>query len=560
VKRALLLLLVLVAGGGWLIAGAGHDLRRAHVTSAGVPLEVVQPSGGGPHPGVVVAHGFAGSGKLMAPFGDTLAARGYAVVLLDFAGHGASTEPLPDQIAGTSDSTKALQRGLDVAVAHLRSLPGVDPSRVALVGHSMGAGAVTRYAAAHPDVTATVAISLPDGAVASAERPARLLTVVGALEFAGFRSAATSVAAARDDRAVRVVPGVEHITVLYAPETHRATVAWLDSAFGGPRGDEAVPFPGRRLIGAALLVLAFVLGCYPVAALLPDSANHPWPRFRRRTASPGRETAGPAGSTMAGRATAGSAPAGITTTGPGAPGPAPVDSAPVDSATAGATAGGVARAGTTAAGPVRGRIAVTARIVVVTAVAAVIAAVAARLLPTTRLPLAVAGYVTGYAAVTGALLLAYATWRPAKPTRDAAPRRSRPRLLLAVGYAVVAIAVPVHLGLTHALPVGDRWWLLPIVWAAFALLAYAAERATGGDTLGVTAVAAVFVAVLTAAAVTGLTHGFVLLVLFPLVGLLLWQALWSAFLNRFAVPAWLIALTGSVVVAWPLAVALPLAG
>jgi fermentation-respiration switch protein FrsA (DUF1100 family) len=76
-KRTLLLLLVLAAGGGWLIAGAGHDLRRAYVTSAGVPLDEVHPSASGPHPGVVVAHGFSGSAKLMAPFGDTLAARGY---------------------------------------------------------------------------------------------------------------------------------------------------------------------------------------------------------------------------------------------------------------------------------------------------------------------------------------------------------------------------------------------------------------------------------------------------------------------------------------------------
>jgi hypothetical protein len=73
-------------------------------------------------------------------------------------------------------------------------------------------------------------------------------------------------------------------------------------------------------------------------------------------------------------------------------------------------------------------------------------------------------------------------------------------------------------------------------------------------------IAAVFVVVLVAAAVTGLTSGFVLLVLVPLIGLLLWQALWSAFLHRFAAPTWAIAVTGAVVVAWPLALTLPLAG
>ncbi|MEU4620346.1 alpha/beta fold hydrolase [Actinoplanes sp. NPDC023801] len=485
-RRTLLLLLVLAAAGGWLIAGAGPDVRRTHVTSAGVPLDVVHPAGNGPHPGVVVAHGFSGSAKLMAPFGDTLAARGYVVVLLDFSGHGANTRSLPDQAAGTADSTRALQRDLDAAVAHLRSLPGADPARIALVGHSMGAGAVTRYAAAHRDVTATVAISLPDASAATADGPARLLTVVGALEFPGFHEAATSAAAQRDDRASYTVAGVEHITVLYAPETHRETVAWLDRAFGGSRDDDAIPFPGRRLVGAALLVLAFLLGFHPLTVLLAGPAAGPRPPFGLRAM--------------------GAVPAVL----------------------------GLAAAGA------------------ITAVAAVVA----RFLPTDDLPLAIGGYVAGYAAVIGVLLLAYARRLPKDPTR----RAGRLRLLAVVPYAIVSVAVPVHLGLTHAVPSGDRWWLLLIVWAAFALFAYGAERATRGVPLHLLVIAAFFVVVLAAAAITGLTHGFVLLVLFPLIGLLLWQTLWSATLNRFAVPAWIIAVTGSIVVAWPLAVALPLAG
>jgi dienelactone hydrolase len=478
-RRTLLLLLVLLAGGGWLIAGAGDGPRREHVTSAGVPLDVVHPSASGRRPGVVVAHGFSGSARLMAPFGDTLAARGYTVVLLDFSGHGANTRPLPDQTASTEDSTQALQDDLATAVAHLRSLPDVDPARIALVGHSMGAGAVTRYAAAHPDVTATVAISLPSAVAASAERPARLLTVVGGLEFPGFRSAATTVAAQRADRAVRVVPGVEHISVLYAPETHRETAGWLDQAFGGAVENTAIPFPGRRLAGAALVGLAFLFGFYPLVTRLGE----------RRTTTPPR--------------------------------------------------------------PMRARL----TIIAVTTVAATIGAPASRLLPTTRLPLAIAGYVAAFAAITGALLLLYATRRAPVPERP-----SGPRFLLALPYAAIAVAVPVHLGLTHALPVGDRWWLLLIIWASFALLAYAAERLTAGDPVALLAIAAVFVIVLAAAAVTGLTHGFVILVLFPLIGLLLWQTLWSAFLHRFAAPTWAIALTGALVVTWPLAVTLPLVG
>ncbi|WP_255658701.1 dienelactone hydrolase family protein [Actinoplanes sp. L3-i22] len=471
-----LLLLTLTIAGVWLIAGAGHGLTRSHVVEAGVPLDEVHPAGGGRHPGVVVAHGFSGSATLMAPFGDTLAARGYVVVLLDFAGHGANTGPLADEAAGTAQSTQVLQHDLDVALAHLRSLPDVDPARVALVGHSMGAGAVTRYAAAHPDVTATVAISLPDSSVASAERPARLLTLAGALEFPGFRAVAADVAAQRADRAVRIVPFVEHISILYAPAAHRATVSWLDDAFGGPQNDDPIPFPGRRLAGAALLVAAFVLGLYPLARLL-SGERRGWPRF--------------------------DLPA-------------------------------------------------LARVAAVTAVAAGIGAVAARFLPTTRLPIAIAGYLVGFAAITGALLLVYG--------RKRRPAPGRARFALLVPYAIVAITLPLQWGMTHMLPAGHRWWLIPIVWAAFALFAYATELVAGGNALGVLTACAVLVIVLVAAAVVGLTHGFVLLAVVPLAGLMVWQSLWSAILNRFAAPAWAIALVGSVVVIWPLTAALPLVG
>jgi hypothetical protein len=187
--------------------------------------------------------------------------------------------------------------------------------------------------------------------------------------------------------------------------------------------------------------------------------------------------------------------------------------------------------------------------------AAAIAVLLAPRLPTNRLPIAIGGFIVGYTAVIGALLAAFGVRR----------KRARPdghgwRLVPLIPYAVAAIALPADLGLTHAVPVGPRWWLVLVLWAGFAVLAYGTERATGGNTLGVLAVSAVVVVALTGAAVTGLTHGFVLLAVPPLVLLFVWQALWSAALNRLGAPPWLIAVVGSVVVAWPLGIALPLIG
>lgn len=52
-----------------------------------------------------------------------------------------------------------------------------------------------------------------------------------------------------------------------------------------------------------------------------------------------------------------------------------------------------------------------------------------------------------------------------------------------------------------------------------------------------------------------------MLLVVPLLAILmLWQAIWSAVLHRFSAPAWLIAPVGSLLVAWPLAIALPVTG
>jgi dienelactone hydrolase len=478
-----LAVLVLAGVAAWLLAGAGGDASRRHVVVGGVPLDEVHPpaaADGQRRPGVVVAHGFAGSARLMAQFGDALAARGYVAVLLDFSGHGANMHPLPDD--------SALQHDLDVAAAHLRSLPDVDPSRIALVGHSMGASAVTRYAVAHPEVTATVAISLPDASTVLPDRPARLLVLVGGLEFPGFRTEAKRAAEPGGrGRSMVVVPGVEHISILYAPRTHREIAAWLDESFGGPTTERSMPSPIRRVGGAAILLLSLFVGLYPVARLLLGETRASCPRFL---------------------------------------------------------------------------VPAIGRTVAVAVAATAVAALAARLLPTDHLPLAVGGYLVGFTGVAGAGILGYRWWRGATfPAPAPVTQPGRLRLALAspvlIGYAAVAIAVPMQLGLTHAVPVGARWWLLGLVWAGFAVLAYAAERISAGNSFGVLAVSAVVVVALTGAAVAGLTYGFVLLVVPLLAVLLLWQATWSALLHRFAAPPWLISLVGSLVVAWPLATALP---
>ncbi|MEU8818972.1 alpha/beta fold hydrolase [Actinoplanes sp. NPDC048796] len=455
---------VLGATGLGLVASAGGAATPGREVVEGVPLYETHPAGlkpGERRPGVVVAHGYAGSAKLMMPFADTLAARGYVVVLLDFAGHGANSA------ARTGNA--ALQRELEVAVTHLRGLPDVDGARIALVGHSMGASAVTEYAAAHPEIVTTTAISLPavpDG------QPKNLLLLVGGNEFPGFRTTATEAAARIADSRAVTIPGVEHISILYAPRTHRETIDWLDQHFGGPITRAAIPSPLHRMAGAGLLFAGFLVGLYPLARLLFRGST-PRARFR------------------------------------------PILLLPI--------AGG-----------------------------AVVAALVAAVLPTSWFPLDSGDYAVAFTFLLGALLLIVARRGPATP------RGSVLAAVALVLYAAATIVIPLQLGFTNVWPAGARWWLLPVVWAGFALLSYAAERLTRGSTLGVLAVAAATVAALTAAAVLGLTNGFLLLVVPLLAVLLVLQAGWSALLNRLVAPSWAIALAGSLLVAWPIAATLPI--
>jgi hypothetical protein len=184
----------------------------------------------------------------------------------------------------------------------------------------------------------------------------------------------------------------------------------------------------------------------------------------------------------------------------------------------------------------------------------------AGVLPTNRLPLAVGGYAAGFFAVVGLFLIG-AWWLDRRPGGRVLAARPRQVAAAAVlfPYAAAAIAVPSHLGLIHAVPVGARWWLLPVVAGCVAVLLLGAQLVAGRTWWWPPVVLAGTAVAVLAATLAGLAPGFVLLVLPLLVVLFGWQAGWALVLRRSAAPAWLAAAVGAVVVGWPIATALPLA-
>jgi len=105
-----------------------------------------------PSPAVVVMHGWGANASLMLPALKPLHAAGFAVLLLDARCHGQS-----DDAAFTSLPLFAedIEAGLD----WLRQNPLVDAQCLAVMGHSVGAGAALLCATRRPDVRAVISLS-----------------------------------------------------------------------------------------------------------------------------------------------------------------------------------------------------------------------------------------------------------------------------------------------------------------------------------------------------------------------------------------------------------------
>ena len=130
----------------WFIPAAGRAAGAGAAASAGVAAdEAVAPA-------VVVMHGWGGNAALMLPLARPLHEAGYATLFVDARCHGASDD----------DSFASLPRfaeDTEHAFAWLSAHAGVDPQRIALLGHSVGAGAVLFAASRTPQVAAVVSVA-----------------------------------------------------------------------------------------------------------------------------------------------------------------------------------------------------------------------------------------------------------------------------------------------------------------------------------------------------------------------------------------------------------------
>ncbi len=208
------------------IAGAGG------LTVVG-NLDGVVP--GDPRPGVLLLHMLGSNRFSWEPLIDTLVARGYVTLAIDLRGHG--------DTGGDADWELA-RADVAAALDYLKSHDGVDATRLAVVGASIGANLALVLAAERPDVGAVVALSPGlDYRGVKTEPAAEGLSgrAVWLVASTGDGYAADSVATLGGeiaDAVVTVMPGKAHGTAMLAADAgmEGRIAEFLDSALDHRRG------------------------------------------------------------------------------------------------------------------------------------------------------------------------------------------------------------------------------------------------------------------------------------------------------------------------------------
>jgi len=107
---------------------------------------------GATHPVVVVMHGWGSAAEDLLPVAPAVIGAGMSMLFVDARGHGRSD-------AAEFMSMPRFAEDLRASVTWLRDRSDVDAARIALVGHSVGAGAALLVASQDPRIGAVVSIA-----------------------------------------------------------------------------------------------------------------------------------------------------------------------------------------------------------------------------------------------------------------------------------------------------------------------------------------------------------------------------------------------------------------
>ena len=129
-----------------------HDVRISTENGKSLFGWYIPAAGTSPKPAVVVLHGWGGNVEMMLPLACPLHEAGFTALFVDARCHGSSDE---DTFASLPRFAEDAER----AVAWLRDQNGIDPTRIAVFGHSVGAGAALLAASRRTDIAAVASLA-----------------------------------------------------------------------------------------------------------------------------------------------------------------------------------------------------------------------------------------------------------------------------------------------------------------------------------------------------------------------------------------------------------------
>lgn len=263
---------------GFSIAEPPHQLTYTQIKNKeGMPLRVVvytpQPPRYPNAPAAVLCQPFNNPHEFVRLLALELVQEGFVVLGFDWHGR----IPEENRRGAASATLDVLSLDVQAAVAHLASLPEVDPQRIAIAGHSVGGTMALEAGMTVPELIAVASIGM--AGYATPERPNNVLWVLGLYDefrkprlMREFFQASNETAAVENEtigdfslgtaRRLAFSPTADHLTELQDRGVQREVREWFLRAAGLPESTR----PLRMELRGLLLLVSWLSGL--VGALL----------------------------------------------------------------------------------------------------------------------------------------------------------------------------------------------------------------------------------------------------------------------------------------------------
>ena len=192
---------------------------------------------------VILTHGFAGSTEFMRALAVALARDGHVVIRFDFLGHGKHKIPFSGDVKSKNGPTRQFVSQLNQVINGYKER--YNSSKVVLIGHSMASDIIIRATQGRDDIESVIAISSYTDEIPKNDFP-NLLVINGEWEK-GLTNKTLELfnkigidnptidklygeILGNNARKTIVIPGADHVGILYAKKTQLEILNWISSS------------------------------------------------------------------------------------------------------------------------------------------------------------------------------------------------------------------------------------------------------------------------------------------------------------------------------------------